>query len=415
RLVHNAQGQVEARFDYELEDTLNAVEAQVELLGPDFGSITSAALDPTVGVPHENELLYTFAADEWWPGATYYAVLTGVDQHGVDDPPIAPNTRWYRIRDVNKRMLAVTAEACAPVLPDVEIVQVGEGDPIGGTVPVVVKVTVGGECPLTGFTVKVVAECPVNEPDPEAELTGAWYSDEACTQASGAPGQGETRWWKGEWNTCTVPLGHNETHRVEAELRYSQTWDQQAGSVSDAATRGVANLVIHDLTATPGTADYFCFDPAADEQSATRHPRVSFTIVDEGAPSNDYRWIVFIRDTRSTNWEANYAVVSGTSDGPGEVTAVVNDPSAPGQTQDVQLSEWGTYTFDVYVWKWPYRLKVPATVPGTARKGDELWFSIDDSGNWCAMFDYYLLDELGEEPSEVWWTWLVPTCSRWRT
>ena len=179
----------------------------------------------------------------------------------------------------------------------------------------------------------------------------------------------------------------------------------------------VGNLVLTDVTGNAGNPDYLKFDPFADDPSPNLKPTISFKIVDAGDPHR-YQWKVYVRDTRANEWNVDgegNVLVEGETDGPGEVTAHLNDPAATNQTQTGELEDWGTYTFDLYVqevdegggefefldcwwFKSPYKLKIPATMPGvmdaegTPKKGHELYFEMDENDQLCAMADYYLQD-----------------------
>jgi len=87
----------------------------------------------------------------------------------------------------------------------------------------------------------------------------------------------------------------------------------------------------------------------------------------------------------------NFVTLSGEAEAYGLVNVKVNDPDAQGQQQTGELTEWGTYTFDIHVeevdvannaagdeqyLKWNqlrkrYDLIIPPTMPGV----------VDEAGN----------------------------------
>lgn len=99
---------------------------------------------------------------------------------------------------------------------------------------------------------------------------------------------------------------------------------------------GTKSLVMEAIT-NAGNPDYIVFDPESNDPSR-RQPWISFRIVDEGDP-HQYEWRVYIKSTAREEWE-DYAVITGTSKGPGKVTARWDGRTATG---GIALS--GPYTF----------------------------------------------------------------------
>ena len=142
---------------------------------------------------------------------------------------------------------------------------------------------------------------------------------------------------------------------------------------------------------------------------------------------------MYVRDTRANEWNVDgegNVLVEGETDGPGEVTAHLNDPAATNQTQTGELEDWGTYTFDLYVqevdegggefefldfwwFKWPYKLKIPAAMPGvtnpdgSAVNGHYLEFIEEADGTQKARVGYYLVDQ-GDKDANAMAVDLVP-------
>ncbi len=319
--------------------------------------------------------------------------------------------------------------ACRPALAvgqtidwvrtEAQIVRVGDPGAVklGNTQPVVAKVTIGTGCRLDGMAVTVEELDDCHAPHAKAELSGSWYADKDCTQAAGAPGEKGTRWWKADWDTCTVPLGHNGQHRVRMQVDWSMCGVSQPPMVEERA-KEVANLVVHGAAGSPGTADLVLFDPGASSGSPLRRPSVSFEIQDEGKRGAYYRWVVYLRDTRETTW-TDYCRIEGRADGPGAVTAFINDAAAHGQQQDRTLTEWGSYAFEIQVdeymtgdgggvhqadtyWlRYPYLLTVPAAAPGTTLSGHDVQWRYQQ-GDVIFTASYYLSDARFEAPKRVW-------------
>ena len=178
-------------------------------------------------------------------------------------------------------------------------------------------------------------------------------------------------------------LGHNGQHKIALvevngqpsnAMRFQkkpqgQEWQNDSSNVQT-TEQTVGNLLIESVTtnqdnpASEGAivrADYFKFN-AESENNSLAHPTITFKIKDEGDPHR-YKWRVRVRSTDKDDDWGDSILISGVADEPGTITAQINAPNTPGQTQVSDMSsnantnpqayapleEWGTYTFDISV------------------------------------------------------------------
>jgi hypothetical protein len=163
-------------------------------------------------------------------------------------------------------------------------------------------------------------------------------------------------------HTSTPPYASYNTGSLKwQKIPQSGPAQQMSLAFPDPFKVNVHNLVITDVMTSAGNNDYFKFDPNSNN-SALSQPTINFTIKDQGDPHR-YKWRVRVRSTDVDNSWANSILISGTADEPGAITAKINAPNAPGQTQVndttgsystnptayAPLTGWGTFTFDISV------------------------------------------------------------------
>lgn len=173
-------------------------------------------------------------------------------------------------------------------------------------------------------------------------------------------------------------LGHNGAHSLSLAAINGNTGQTQLSfqpaAGGDSYTNGpaaknvnVQNLVIKNVTTSAGNPDYFKFDPAGTS-SGTKHPTIDFNIHDTGDPHR-YVWKVWIYKTELSGGTISTsdvcARVQGTYTGGGTVHVEVNDAAAlaayltsdpindptAAVSQNVELTDWGTYAFDISISK----------------------------------------------------------------
>ena len=238
----------------------------------------------------------------------------------------------------------------------------------------------------------------------------------------------------------TQLLGHNGKHEVEiVEVKcvdtkigsptYNQTYYNNSTLLWQSLPYGAAlvshalglppvykttvqNLTIENVSTNAGNADYFKFDPESTDAALT-NPTITFTVADkeDNNEPHRYRWWVWVTPTRG---EPNSVALSGIVSHPGSKTVTINQPTAP-DTQEGELSEWGTYTFDIRVLEiksdtdadigepWvDYRstkLFIPPTytdADGVVHPGHSMNFVSEDATDATkAEVSYYLEDSVG--------------------
>ncbi len=250
---------------------------------------------------------------------------------------------------------------------------------------------------------EVGVDCPARNHDLQlfvGEVTPEWVEEHIVGYAWD---ERDVLWAFGEvvvpWDTT---LCANASYDIGAKVWFDNSFcgNQPDIEVSDVDWATVRNVVITDVQTSAGNPDYFTFNANAESGSPLLHPTVAFNITDAGPRAGPYRWTLFVRDTRASNWEqGEYAWIQGTATGPGAVTATIHPAEGSGQTQSTPLTEWGTYAFDVKVeeletlpsgeaidvaWsKWPYLLTLGE---------HSFWFEQYGPDHWVAKCRYQLND-----------------------
>ncbi len=215
---------------------------------------------------------------------------------------------------------------------------------------------------------------------------------------------GAIGWW---WPYCPgLPPEHWSNQPDPGESGFGDDADDAA---YDEVFPLAANLTIENVAVSSGNEDYLVYRP--DGSAEQQHPTVSCEIHDstrEGQPAPEYDWAVYVRDTNVGDWTAQGAYqITGHATGglPITVQAVVNG-SVEGQQHSGELTEAGTYTFDIHVvqtndgemeadeywYKQPYDLRIPATMPGTGEPGHYLEMIENESQGYDVRYGYYLQD-----------------------
>ncbi len=223
----------------------------------------------------------------------------------------------------------------------------------------------------------------VLDPDSPARV----YAPAAGAPAAARPQGLEpmTFWYPLRWDTtCSpslftyYPTAHNGRHRLDViacngdaqqpQLRIQQgEWAPAPMPVTPLAVT-LHNLILTDVTATPGTVDYFSYDPRGTP--AQRAPTISFTLEDWG-DAHWYDCFVLIEPTTTSGLgPIQRCTASATLFT--RVSTPFADVTIPwdGYLDDGTPAERGTYTFDIFVrefspprtyltldeflYKWPY-------------------------------------------------------------
>ena len=120
-------------------------------------------------------------------------------------------------------------------------------------------------------------------------------------------------------------LGHNGQHKIALvevngqptnAMRFQkkpqgQEWQNDSSNVQT-TEQTVGNLLITEVSTSNGTADYFKFNPTAEDGSNLLNPEVNFTIKDEGdSAGHFYRWRVRVRSTdgRRSNYKCCFTKI----------------------------------------------------------------------------------------------------------
>lgn len=259
-----------------------------------------------------------------------------------------------------------------------------------------------------------------------AQELGWWPSPEAPSAATSSERAVRYRYLLG-WNTAietpgtyfngaeTVAgklLGHNGAHRmslraVDGNGAAQVAFTSGAGGSSLAPKpedkeATIGNLIITEVSTSNGTSDYFKFDPANPELGFV-NPTISFTVKDDG-DKNQYRWRVRVRST-DMEATADSVVYTGLLSQPGTVSATINQSSLASDSPQMELTEAGTYNFEISVAEikgetqvdyMDLRSKVVVpynmAAPNAALLGHDGWFTdnADESTTW--RMNYYFQD-----------------------
>jgi hypothetical protein len=351
------------------------------------------------------------------------------------------------VRNVTVEVKKAESSATLKLYKDAALTQEVNGGAVGGTAYIVLELKIGAGDHLvsSSASVRVEENYPQHSEterrwETALSLVGGWETSSDGTNWSAPEGGAspqtagaETKYWRKalSWNTTTQPLGHNENHSIsiaavdgdvnKTELEFAPAAGAAYGKGPEIKSADVKNLVISGVETSAGNPDYFKFDPS-NTDVAMSLPTVRFTISDDGDPHR-YKWKVRVRSTDMDNDWTNSILISGIKDGPGVVTAQINDTTVPGQTQVSDMSsdpnadptayapltEWGTYTFDISVDEidaddnsldalQSYRsqkLRIPYNVPGTnpPKRGHGGNMITDANGVERYYVHYYFQDD----------------------
>lgn len=200
--------------------------------------------------------------------------------------------------------------------------------------------------------------------------------------------------------------GHNGDHELSlravdsdtsAKIDFTSSYGGSSKADKPAAKNAdVQNLIITSLTTSNGTSDYFKFNPNSNEQEML-HPTITFSIRDSG-DKHRYKWYLWAKPTRA---EQNYVEFTGIMPSDGSKSVVVNADAATqhaaGYTQSHNLTEWGTYTFELRVIETQQNSEADIGEPAVDFRSTKIDMSShdfkyigDDEADFKVLADYFI-------------------------